>query len=962
MQLPSLHSLSRSTASLLASLALLAFSALLSASLLAQAPAPAELPQDAFTIALDQPLPTDTSVIVGKLDNGIRYYIRENAEPAQRAELRLVVDAGSVLEDDTQIGLAHFLEHMAFNGTEHFAKQELIGFMESIGMRLGPGVNASTSFDETIYKLQLPTDNPEHMATAFQIMEDWATGLTLDAGEIELERGVVIEEWRLGQGAQTRIRDQQMPVLLKDSRYAQRLPIGTLENLQGFDPDALRSFYRDWYRPELMGVVAVGDFDAAAIEQLLRAHFASIPASANPKARTRFTIPEHATTEFTIATDPEVPVTQVAVYHKQPANNDWSVGGYRQRLVEQLYNVLLSTRFQELARQANPPFLGASSGTTGLVRPISAYVLAAVVPENGVQRGLETLLTEAERVAQFGFTAAELERQQTALLRASEQQYNNRASRSSESHAAELIRAHLNGEAVPGAAWEYALLTRFLPTITLDEVNQVGKQWNNSSNRVVAVTVPEKAGVAVPTAAELSALIAASSQAAVTAYQDTNLEGDLLPSVPRGSRVTATRILEGGLTEWTLGNGIKVVLKPTAFKADEILFSGFRAGGTSLASDTDFIPANTAVTVIANGGLAAFNAIDLQKKLSGKVANVVPYISDYEEGLRGSGSPADLETLLQLIYLRMTAPRADETFFTVFKTQSTAALQNRSANPAIQFEDTFLRLMYQNHPRRQPPTVEMLAQTDLAKSMAFYQQRLGDASGFTFVFVGSIDPTLLQPLVETYLGGLPTSGRQHAWKDAGIRNPTGRVEETVKRGLEPQSSTRIAFNGAFDIRDNAERMRLVSVGQLLQTRLRNVMREKLGGTYNVQVRPQMNWIPVDSCNLIIDFGSDPQRAGELTAIVFAEIEALKQQGPTAAELEDVRQSFQRAFETSVEQNAFWLSQLVQAYSLGLESPAQDILAQPAVLQALTREAVHATAKELLNAENYVRVTLLPENQ
>lgn len=928
----------------------------------AQVPEPEDLPQAAFSAGPEQPIPVEPPrVVTGEFDNGLHYYIRENHEPANRAELRLIVNAGSVLEDEDQRGLAHFLEHMAFNGSAHFARQELVEFMESIGMQLGPDINASTSFDETIYQLQVPTDDPAFLDTAFLILQDWSDALTLEDSQIEQERGVVIEEWRQGRGAQARIRDRQLPVLLQDSRYAERLPIGTLENLETFEHEALRRFYEDWYRPDLMAVVAVGDFEADDIERLIREHFSDLPASADPRERSRFVVPAQEDTAYTITTDPEVPVTQISLYHHYPTEHDWTVGGYRQKLVEQLYNMLLNNRLQEMAREADAPFLAASSANTPLVRPLSSHVLSAAVAEGEFEQGLAALLVESERVTRFGFTESELARQKSTLLRAWEQQFNNRQSRASASHAAELTRAYLTGESVPGAEWEYALTTRFVPEITLEEINRVGADWMDNSSRVVAATAPETEDQKVPTAGDLAAVIDATGTSEITAYEETTSADGLVNSIPPGSPVIENHELPGGLTEWMLGNGVRVLVKPTAFRADEILFSGVRPGGTSVASDENFVPASTAITLIANSGVGDFSGVELQRQLSGKAANVVPVISEFEEGLNGNGSPEDLETLMQLIYLRMTAPRADPDFYQVFHNQIGAVLRNRDANPDTAFEDTFQRLLFQDHPRRQPPTVKILEDTDLDGSLDFYEQRFGDASGFTFVFIGSLDPDTLQPLVETWLGALPASGREQDWHDHDIRNPDGIVEETLYRGQEDQSRTRISFNGEFEVRDNLDRSRLVAVSRLLQARLRDIIREELGGSYNVQVIPRMNWLPVDSYNLIIEFASDPRRAEELSGIVFDEVERAKEGLATEAEFEEIRQYFLRSYETGLEQNGFWMSQLTQALSMGVtDSPARPILEQPEVVEALSPESLRDMARQLLDEERYIHLTLMPE--
>ncbi|MDY6981895.1 MAG: insulinase family protein, partial [Pseudomonadota bacterium] len=571
-------------------------------------------------------------------------------------------------------------------------------------------------------------------------------------------------------------------------------------------------------------------------------------------------------------------------------------------------------------------------------------------------------LHEAERVVQFGFTEAELTRNKTALMRFWDQQYNDRENRDSTSHAEELVRAFLTNEATPGAAWEYALNARFLPEITLDEINAFGRELLEPVNRVVAITAPQKAGLRIPGPEELNEIMEAASGAELTAREEEADDSDLLTDIPQGTPVVSEQMLDGGLTEWVLGNGVRVILKPTEFRQDEILFNGFSNGGTSLASDEDFVAANTAIAVVANGGVGAFDGIALQRKLTGTLVAVAPYITEFEEGLRGGGSPADFETMLQLIYLRMTAPRADENFFDVFKTQSRGALQNRDVNPTFVFEDTFSRLLYQDHPRRQPPTLAMIEQTDLDKSLRFYRERFGDASGFTFVFVGNIDVERMQPLIETYLGGLPVSDRKETWRDIGVRYPTGVVEETLRRGLEPQAQTRIAFTGDYPVRDNYARAHLQALIQILQGRLNGTMRERLSGTYGVDVAPQMSWLPTESAGVIVTFGSDPGRADELTTAMFAELERFKAEGPHRAELAEVRQVFLRNRETSLEQNGYWLNQLTQALSMGREPLAGDILEQGVVIDLMTPEAIQDAARQLIDTNNYVKLTLLPESK
>ena len=926
--------------------------------------------EHARTGALRDPMPVGPGVTVGQLENGLQYYIRENSEPANRAEFSLVVKVGSVVEDEDQLGLAHFLEHMAFNGTENFEKQELIDFMESIGMRMGADLNAGTSFDETRYMLQIPTDSPEVMANTFQILEDWAHGLTLDPEEIDKERGVIIEEWRLRRGAAARIQDEQFPVLLRDSRYAERSPIGTVESLETFEHEALRRFYRDWYRPDLMAVIAVGDFDGAEVETLLIEHFEGISAPENPRERIEYSVPDHDETLFTIATDEELTSTSVAVYHMLALDEQETIGGYRQQLVEGLYNGMLNLRLGEIARNPNPPFLGAGSSKGSLVRSKGAYLLSANVPEDGIERGLEVVFTEAERVARFGFTASELERQKIDVLRGIERAYTDRANRGSASYAAEYSRAFLDDEPIPGIEYEFELYKRFIPEITLTEVNQIGSEWIRPQNRVVVVTGPEKEDLDMPSEEALLAVLAGVADMEITAYEETVIDQPLLAEIPEGSTVVGTREFAEDIVEWELGNGVRVALKPTDFREDQVLFQGFSPGGTSLASDEEWIPASSATVLIQGGGLGPFNTTDLRRVLTGKVASARPFISSFEEGVTGSGSPQDLETMFQLIYMTFTAPRADPEYFEVFNTRNRTSLQNRDASPAVAFNDAINRIMTQDALRSRPVTVETLDHTDLDGSLAFYQDRFEDASDFTFIFVGNIDLDVMRPLVERYLGGLPSTNRVETWRDLGERPPRGVIEEIVRKGLEPQSQTRLFFTGSIDYGDRSQRLGIAVMTSVLETRLREVLREELGGTYSVSVGSSFSWRPAGQYRLSISFGSDPERADELLAAVYEEIDRLKSSPPDEAEVNDVLEAQRRAWETNQESNSWWLSVLDGRYRYLLDQsdgryPSGDVLLETlptygAALDALTPPRIQELARRYFDQDNRVRVTLLPE--
>jgi zinc protease len=907
-------------------------------------------------------VPVDPAITTGRFENGLRYYIRVNKQPANRIELRLAVNAGSILEDDDQQGLAHFVEHMAFNGTRNFPKDAVPKFFESIGMRFGPSLNAFTSFDQTVYMQQIPADKPDVVQKAFQILEDWAHNLSFEPAEIDKERGVIVEEWRLGRGAGARMQDKQLPIMLKGSRYAERLPIGKKAVIETFKHDRLKKFYSDWYRPDLMAVVVVGDFDKAAIEALVKKHFGALPKAAVPRLRPTYKVPEHPDRLYALAADKEYPATSVGIITKLPERERTTVGAYRQTFIERLYTAMFGRRMSEIAQKADPPFLGAGGmlGPGGIGK-IDIAQLSASVTETGAERGLQALLNESERIRRFGFTAGELDRQKRDTLRAYERRYLEREKRESASFADEYVRNFTDDEIIPGNEYEYVACQRFLPEITLAEVNALAAKFAGTANTVVMLSAPEKPGLALPDEAKLAAVFAraAADAASLKPWVDAVANATLMDAAPTpGTIVKTAELAEFGMTEWTLSNGVKVVLKPTTNKADEIVFRAFSPGGTSLASDVDYVPASAAASVVSAGGVGKFSAVDLRNLLSGKAASVTPMIGDLEEGLSGSASPKDLETLFQLIYLRFTAPRADPTVVANMVTQMKTMLANQAAMPSFAFSEARQTTLWQNHLRARPMTLETLAQFDLDKSMAFYKDRFKDAGDFTFVFVGTFTPDALKPFVVQYLASLPSSGRQETWKDVGMVPVKGVVEKTVKKGIEPQSQVSIVFSGPFQY-DQTRRVAIRSLVSMLQTRLREALREDLSGTYGVSVSPSYTKFPAQRYTLEINLGCNPQRVDELVKAIFTEIEALQANGPNEKQVNEVLQGFLRDYETSVKQNSYLLSQIYVRYRDGED--LKDLFNFPEVYkQQVSAALIQEAAKAYLNKGNYVRVTLLPE--
>lgn len=910
--------------------------------------------------ALSQPIPLDPAVRHGVMPNGLTYYIRVNKYPENRAELRLSVNAGSVLETDEQRGLAHFVEHMAFNGTENFEKQELVNYVERIGMRFGPHLNAYTSFDETVYMLQIPTDEAKIVDTGFRILRDWATAISFDPAEVDKERGVVIEEWRLGRGASGRIRDKQFPVLFHGSRYGERLPIGSREVLATAPVEQLRSFYRDWYRPELISVIAVGDFDPDAIERQIREQFGSIPKSNAVPAREEFPIPDHQETLTSVVIDPEATGISVAVRYKRPEIEYKTIGDMRQRIVDNLYHGMMNGRLGELARAADPPFLNAFAGSGALGRTKSAYTLAARTANAGVERALATLLTEAKRVQEHGFVQTELDRAKASVLRNIDRAYEERDKQESRLLVSQLVHHFLNDS--PAASIEFIrdLYHELIPTITLAEVNARAEQWLTEVNRVILVSGPDKKEAAIPDEKRLLAVFDETETVAVTPWVDRVRNEPLVAQAPAPGRVVQEeQFPEVGVTRWKLSNGALVQLKPTNFKNDEILFRAWSPGGTSLAPEEMHFTAQQASLIATRMGAGKFDAIELGKALRGKVASVSTAITETTEGMQGGASPRDLETMFQLLYLRFTGARRDEDAFASYRTTLRGHLQNLAASPEYQFSRKMSEVLTQNHPRRRFLTIEEIDEIKLDDALAFYRQRFGDASDFIFSIVGSFELDEIRPLVETWIGGLPSAGRVETWRNVGVNEPAGAQTVTVEKGIEPRSWVRIVFHG--DAKWSVENENQIrALAEVLRIRLRETLREDLGGVYGVRVSGGISRRPEEEYTITISFAADPERVDELVAALFSEIDNMKNEGPSEDHITRVQEMRRRERQVAEKQNGFWIAQLEFVATNDLDF--SEINRYEERIEAITRASVRDAARQYLDRTRYVLGVLKPEKK
>ena len=907
---------------------------------------------------LDAPVPLDPAVRQGVLSNGLTYYIRTNVKPEKRAELRLVVDAGSILETDEQRGLAHFVEHMAFNGTKRFEKQELVNYIERIGMRFGPDLNAYTSFDETVYMLDVPTDDAKIVDTAFQILGDWASAISFEQIEIEKERGVVIEEWRLGRNAGGRIFDKQAPLVFHGSKYAERLPIGKKEILEKAPAEQLRRFYRDWYRPDLMAVIAVGDFDPAQIETLIRREFAGLPKPVAAPPRDEFAIPDHAQTLTSVATDPEASWISVEVDFKRPRVEYDTVRDLRQSLVDSLYDSMLNARLGELGREANPPYQMAFAGAGPLGRSKSAYRIYARVNSGGVERALTTLLTEAKRVEKHGFAETELARAKTNVLRGIDRQYEDREKLESERFATQYIQHFLDDRPAPSIEWRRDLYHQYVPEITLAEVNARAGQWITEANRVILVSGPDKKEAAIPDEAKVLAVFDDANAVEVTPWVDRVRDEPLVAQEPKGGKVIEEKTFaDVGVTSWKLSNGPLVLLKPTDFKNDEVLIRGFSPGGRSLSPEAIDVAARISGAMVNQMGAGNFDPTELRKALTGKVVSVTAFMSDLSEGIQGAASPKDLETAFQLLYLRFTGARRDEKAFSSAMSNLRGQLDQREAAPEYWFSKKMTETLTMDHPRRRQFTAADLAPVTLDQVLNFYRDRYADASDFTFTIVGSFELGSIRPLVEKWIGGLPSTGRKETWRDFGVKEPEGVQKVKIEKGIAPRSTVRLVFHGdakwSLD-----ESHQLQSLADILRIRLREELREDRGGVYGVGVSAGLTRWPEEEYTFNVSFSADPARVDELVGAVLAEIRKLQAEGPAEDYVNRVHEMQRRQREVELKQNGFWAGQVeyLSMNRLGFE----EIGRHDQRIAAVSRESMRDAARKYLDESRYVLGVLEPE--
>lgn len=913
----------------------------------------------AQSFTLTDKLPNDPKVISGTLDNGMKYYIRSNSTPANRAELGLVVNAGSILEDDDQQGLAHFVEHMAFNGTKNFPEHELVNYLESLGMKFGPEVNAYTGFDVTFYGIKVPTDSMEYLDKGLLVLYDWASQLTLDTDEIEAERGVIHEEWRMSQGGMDRVQNKYMKAIFHNSRYAERLPIGTMEVVDNFDPEVLRRFYYDWYRPDLMAVIAVGDFNSSEIEQKIKGMFGKIEKHPDPKERFYADVPSHKETLVSVATDPEVPMSMVQIFYKHPRKQQITVADYREDLVASFMSSMISNRLRELTMLENPPFIQAFSGYSEYTGPLNVYASLGIVQNNDVKRTLEALVAENQRMLQHGFTESEFEREKASFTKTLEKYYNERDKQSSESYMEEYRNNYLFPYTpYPGVEYEYELFNYLIPGITLEDINEFAKKMVTGENTVIVVVAPEKEGVVVPSEDEILKIYNNVMSQKVEAYVDNVSEEPLISEMPsKGKVAKISKNKDFDYEVWTLKNGIKVVLKTTDFKKDEVLFYANSKGGYSLYDQKDNINARIAAGAARESGLAGFDRMELQKYLADKNARVSPYISELYEGIEGGSSVNDFETLLQLIHVSFSKPKVTESAFNSYVNKQKGALENQGQDPQSIWQDTVRWIMSGYDPLKQPMTAELLNNADFKRTRTIYGQRFNDPVNFTFYFVGNIDKKKAKPLIEQYLGSLNSVERNETFVDNGSRPPKGKVEKIIKKAKDQKCLEMIVFHGEFEY-NKQNMLEIDAICKVLSNKLLEEIREKESGVYAIDAYPSFSKYPYSNYKISIAFSCDPDREDELFNKILGIIKNVQKDAVTSVNIQKVVEQNKRELETSVKENGYWLGTLMDIEGGFLSG--DDYKNYPKMINGITVESITKAADKYINLNNYIKVVLFPE--
>lgn len=913
-----------------------------------------------------EPIAADKELRTGRLDNGMTYYLRHNEKPKGQADFYILHNVGAIQENDSQQGLAHFLEHMAFNGTKNLPDKMLIQYLEKVGVKFGANLNAGTSWDYTLYNMSdVPTSRQGIVDTALLILHDWSQFITLDPKEIDNERGVIMEELRTRDGAQWRSTIKMLQAVGKGTKYAERNLIGYLDGLKSFGHDQLEEFYHTWYRPDYQAVIVVGDIDVDAVEAQIKSLMSDIPApAADAPQKEYYTAPDNDAPIVSINTDPEMMASYIQLFIKRPALPNEANGVVYGRMLEIMtdyISTMENSRLSDISMKPDAPFISASmfDGSIGIMPTVDMTQFFVRTEDGKLLEGFEAVYAEMEKIRRFGFTDGEYERAQNDLMRAAEQHYANRNDRRNSEYVDMYVKNYQNNSPVPDAETEWQLDSMLIKSIPLEQLNMIASRLIVPTNQVIVVNAPEKEGIANPTEEQILASIVKIQNAELEAYEDTTVKEPLIAdeSQLKGSvvkKVAQNDVL--GTTEWTLKNGIRIIIKPTDLKADEVIMTAKTLGGLSNIDNTDYYTGDFLPYFVAYGGVSKFSANDLRKQLSGKSANVMPYTSDYEHGMQGQCSPKDLETMLQLLYLRFTAPRFTEDDSNTLMRNFRAQVENLRSNPDVKFEEEFNKVLYNDNFRRQIISAEVLDMVDFNRLRAVHDQLFSGANSFTFTFVGNVDMETLKPLVEKYIGSLPVQKKLCNYADDGVKTVKGNVDHPFRTTMQqPKVSVRYYLSGDCDY-SIENRMKMTYLTQALSSRYLESVREEKGGSYGVQVYGSSKIIPEQTYGMTIAFDTNEEMADELCEVILAELDKMAAEGPIDEDFNKTREFLNKNWNNTLEENAGWARYIDEYYFNGLDyiSNYQN------TLNATTQQDVRDFMRKMLADGNMVKVVMRPE--
>ncbi len=909
----------------------------------------------------DNPIPFDPAVKTGKLSNGLTYYIRKNNKPEDKVDLRLVINAGSILEDEDQRGLAHFMEHMCFNGTKRFPKNELVDYLQSIGVKFGQHLNAYTSFDETVYFLPIPSDDPEKLEKGFQILEDWAFNTVLTPEEIDKERGVVLEEYRLGLGADDRMMKRFMPKMLYKSHYADRLPIGQKEILENFKHEKLKKFYKDWYRPNLMAVIVVGDIDVAEMEKKIKDHFSSYKNPKNERTRETFDVPNHEQTFVSIESDKEASFSQVRLIYKDYTKPKVlvTVNDLKDYLEKGLFSVMLNNRLGELTHSPNPPFtFGYTYHGETWAQTKEAYQSFAMTKEDKQLDALKVLVEESERVKKYGFTEGEFERAKAEWMADLEKSYNDRDKTESRRYVSEYQQHFLKKEPTPGIEWTYDTAQKMMPEILLKDVNSLIDNYIKDDNRVVIFTGPEKEGLKKPTEQQVLNILDMDTDA-ITPYEDEAVATSLLRNEVKPGSITKKETNEKlGTTTLYLSNGAKVTYKKTDFKNDEVLMNAVSYGGTNLNSNEDHEKTYLAYWGLSEAGFSGLDRNDVNRFMTGKIARVTPYINSYYEGMNGSSTPKDMEYMFQMIHAYFTDLNYDPEAFEGFKQKQIAFTANMASQPSYYFQQEFYTFLGKDNPRffKAIPDEESWNKTDYKLAYDKYKERFANAGDFEFFFVGNIDDKAIEDFSSKYIASLPSEDKREKAIDLGYRSIKGSHKKVVNKGADPKSTVTIMFYGDTEYKGE-EAMAMRALGEILTIKLIEELRENESGVYGVNARGYIYKMPYGAYSFNISFPCGPENAERLTDSALTELQKIIDNGPQEKDLAKFKEGELLDYKKSIKENRYWLNYLASEWTNGTD--AENILKVEEKVNAVTAKQVQDVAKKYLTKDKVIGM-LMPE--